>query len=66
MDTLSWKAVVAIFFAISVLAAIQLEEIRGEVDKDQHLQKLISEIQQDPASHHILSLVQEKWLDNTG
>lgn len=61
-DALSRKAETPELAAVTGPVAIQLEEISGEVDKDEGLQKLIAELQKDPASHPDYSLVQGRLL----
>ena len=47
-DALSRKGVVARLYALTVPAAIQLEEICSEVDKDKELQEIIADLKRDP------------------
>lgn len=61
-DALSRKGVVSELLALSVPAAIQLEEISGEVNKDAKLVKLKEEVQHDPASHSDYTVVQGRLL----
>lgn len=61
-DALSRKAEVAELFAVTVPTALQLEEISGEVDKDEELQRLITELREDSARHPDYSWVQGRLL----
>lgn len=61
-DALSRKAEVAELYAVTVATALQLEEISGAVDNDEELQKLITELQEDPAKHPDYSWVQGRLL----
>lgn len=49
-------------YTVSVNTALQLEEIASEVDKDQGLQTLMTEIKQDPSTHPDYTLVQGRLL----
>ncbi|WZY74607.1 hypothetical protein YC2023_020991 [Brassica napus] len=49
-------------YAVSVSTALQLEEIGSEVDKDVELQKLITELREDPSKHPDYSWVQGRLL----
>ena len=61
-DALSRKAEITELFAVTVSTALQLEEIGGEVDKDEELQKLIAELREDPNKHPEYSWVQGRLL----
>ena len=61
-DALSRIVGVKELFAVSVVQALQLEEIASEVDKDQGLQRLIAEWKEDPAKHPDFVLVQGRLL----
>ncbi|XP_023644452.1 uncharacterized protein LOC111832374 [Capsella rubella] len=61
-DALSRKEVVPSLFALSVPAAIQLEEICVAVDRDPELQKVIKELSADKATHPDYSMVQGRLL----
>lgn len=57
-DALSRKGTVSELLALSVPAALQLEEICGAVDKDPELSKLRDDVLSDPTSHPDYSVVQ--------
>ncbi|WZY74503.1 hypothetical protein YC2023_006743 [Brassica napus] len=61
-DALSRKTEVSELYAVSVSTALQLEEIGSEVDKDVELQKLITELREDPSKHPDYSWVQGRLL----
>ena len=63
-DALSRKAVVAELLAVSVPTVVQLEEISGEVEKDETLKKIIEDIQQNSTRHVGYSWVQNRLLRN--
>ena len=61
-DALSRQEVIPTLFALSVPAAIQLEEICSAVDKDQELQAIVRALQKDPSLQPDFSLVQGRLL----
>ena len=61
-DALSRKTELTELFAVSVSTALQLEEIGSEVDKDEELQRLISELKEDPSKHLDYAWVQGRLL----
>ncbi|KFK24528.1 hypothetical protein AALP_AAs46225U000100, partial [Arabis alpina] len=61
-DALSRKDMALQLCALSIPAAIQLEQINTEVDNDPDLRKLKEEVLQDAASHSEFSVVQGRLL----
>lgn len=61
-DVLSRKGMKVEMFALTVPAAIQLEVIGTEVDKDLGLQQIIKELQKNNKSHEDYSIVQGRLL----
>lgn len=61
-DAFSRRGVVTELHVLSVSTVVQLEEICKEVDRDEELQKLITELKLDAKSHPDYSLVQGRLL----
>ncbi|KFK38387.1 hypothetical protein AALP_AA3G106900 [Arabis alpina] len=61
-DALSRRDAIPQLFALSIPAAIQLEDISSEVDKDLKLQKIKAEVLADPKSHAGFTVVQGRLL----
>lgn len=61
-DALSRRELATELMALSVPTAIQLQDIELEVARDENLQKIMSEVRADPASHPEYSMIQGRLL----